>query len=128
MKPEPDGFAEAWSLWRPHMRKNDGRGEARTAFAKHIKGGASPADIIDGIRFYLRGLTDRDREYIPLFATWVNRGAYEDGAIAEREYQQRIAERAAQASQTPTNVQQLRPKGYKTPFQIQWEKQQAGAQ
>ena len=128
MKPEPEGFPEAWALWRPHMRKNDGRGEARAAFAKHIKGGASPADIIDGIRFYLRGLTDRDREYIPLFATWVNRGAYEDGAIAEREYQQRIAERAAQASQAPTNVQQLRPAGYKTPFQIQWEKQQAGAQ
>ena len=128
MKPEPEGFPEAWALWRPHMRKNDGRGEARAAFSKHIKGGASPADIIDGIRFYLRGLKEAELPYIPMFSTWINRGAYEDGAIAEREYQQRIAERAAQASQAPTNVQQLRPAGYKTPFQIQWEKQQAGAQ
>jgi len=31
MKPEPEGFPEAWALWRPYMRKNDGRGEARTA-------------------------------------------------------------------------------------------------
>lgn len=116
MKSEPEGFPEAWALWRPHMRKNDGRGEARAAFAKHIKSGASPADIIDGIRFYLRGLTEAERPYIPMFSTWVNRGAYEDGAIAEREYQQRIAERAAQASRAPTNVHSLRPADYKTPF------------
>ena len=91
---EPTGFPEFWSSWRPFMRKNDGRGEARTTYRKHILAGAEPADIIDGAKAYLRSLTEREKPYIPLAATWLNREAYADWAEHEREYQKRLAERS----------------------------------
>jgi len=91
---EPEGFPEFWSAWRPFMRKNDGRGEARTTYRKHILAGAEPADIIDGAKAYLRSLTEREKPYIPLAATWLNREAYADWAEHEREYQKRLAERS----------------------------------
>ena len=89
---EPEGFAEFWSSWRPFMRKNDGRGEARATYRKHILAGAEPADIIDGAKAFLRSLTDRDKPYIPLAATWLNREAYADWAEQEREYRKRLAD------------------------------------
>jgi len=91
---EPEGFADFWTAWMPYRRKNDGRGEARTAYRKHVLSGAEPQDIIDGARAYLRSLTDRDKPYIPLAATWLNREAYEDWAQEERDYQKRLAERS----------------------------------
>ena len=89
---EPEGFPQFWSEWRPFMRKNDGRGEARATYRKHILSGAEPADIIDGAKAYLRSLTEREKPYIPLAATWLNREAYADWAEHEREYQKRIAD------------------------------------
>jgi hypothetical protein len=89
MKQEPDGFANVWAIWRPHMRKNDGRGLARETYAKHLAKGAEPQDIEDGVRWYLASLKERDREYIPMFSTWINRGAYEDGAVNWREMQEK---------------------------------------
>lgn len=91
---EPEGFPAFWSEWRPFMRKNDGRGEARATYRKHILAGAEPADIIDGAKAYLRSLTEREKPYIPLAATWLNREAYADWAEHEREYQKRLAERS----------------------------------
>lgn len=91
---EPEGFPQFWSEWRPFMRKNDGRGEARATYRKHILAGAEPADIIDGAKAYLRSLTEREKPYIPLAATWLNREAYADWAEHEREYQKRLAERS----------------------------------
>ena len=86
---EPEGFKEFWDIWRPNARHTDGRGAAREAFAKHMKAGASPQDIIDGAKCFFRTMKDRDREFVPLSATWLNRGAYEDLAIQERAYQDR---------------------------------------
>jgi hypothetical protein len=94
---EPVGFSEFWNWWRPHMRKNDGRGLARETYAKHLARGAEPQDIADGARWYLASLKERDKEYIPLCATWLNRCAYEDGAILWREMQEKHREFAARA-------------------------------
>jgi hypothetical protein len=87
---EPQGFAEFWAYWRPNMRRNDGRGEARDTFAKHLKQGASPQEMIDGARYYLANLKDSERDYIPLCSTWLNRRAYEDGAPLWQELQAKL--------------------------------------
>lgn len=89
---EPEGFAEFWAIWRKYARHTDGRGLAREAFTKHVRAGADPQDIIEGAVCFFRTMKDRDREYVPLSATWLNREAYTDLAEQEREYQQRIAE------------------------------------
>lgn len=81
---EPEGFAEFWELWRSHKRKNDGRGLARETFAKHVRAGVDPEDIILGAAWFLRTMKERDREFIPLSSTWMNRGLYEDDCVFER--------------------------------------------
>lgn len=115
-KQEPQGFPEFWALWLPKKRHTDGRGDARTCFAKHLKAGVDPQDIIDGARWFLRNL--KDPQYIPLAATWLNRCDYEDGCIAERSYQ------ARQASRETGNVTPIRraplPENH---FLNQWKKQ-----
>lgn len=98
MRQEPEGFADFWAVWRPHARHTDGRGLAREAFAKHLKAGACPQDIIDGARYFFRTMKERDREFVPLSATWLNRGAYEDMAEAERAIQQRVEERKQESN------------------------------
>ena len=105
MKPritEPDGFSEWWDIWRPISRHTDGRGLARETFRRHVLNGALPQDIIDGTRWFIRSMKDRDREYVPLSSTWLNREAYLDGCEQERTYQARLAE--AQAKREPGNV------------------------
>lgn len=99
MRQEPEGFADFWSVWRPHARHTDGRGIARETFARHIKAGADPQDIIDGAKCFFRTMKDRDREFVPLAATWLNRGAYEDLAETERAYQARISEAKQRSSE-----------------------------
>ena len=86
---EPEGFSQYWAVWLPIARRNDGRGLAREAYRKHILNGAEPQDIIDGAAWYVRSLTERDREYVPLSATWLNRCAYEDLCLKERAWQAR---------------------------------------
>lgn len=120
---EPEGFAEFWSSWRPFMRKNDGRGEARATYRKHILAGAEPADIIDGAKAFLRSLTDRDKPYIPLAATWLNREAYADWAEQEREYRKRLAERSTNV----VNINRPQPVS-RSKFSLEWERQQAAKQ
>lgn len=92
---EPEGFADFWNVWRPHMRHTDGRGDARKAYRKHVLDGADPSDIIDGAKAFIRSLTERDKPYIPLAASWINKEAYADWAEREREYQRQIAARSA---------------------------------
>lgn len=93
---ETDEFREFWSLWQPKARPTDGRGLARATFFSHVADGADPRDIVDGARYFLRNF--KDRQYIPLSSTWLNRQAYEDLAEKEREYQARLAEQSARAS------------------------------
>lgn len=87
---EPEGFADFWSIWRPHARHTDGRGLARDAFTKHVRAGANPQDIIDGARHFFRTMKEKDREFVPLSSTWLNRCSYEDLAEVERAYQLRV--------------------------------------
>lgn len=89
---ETEEFVQFWDTWRPHARQNDGRGLARDCFLKHVSNGADPKAIVDGARYFFRTMKERDREYIPLSSTWLNRGAYEDLAVHERNYQKRIAD------------------------------------
>jgi hypothetical protein len=89
-KAEPEGFKEFWEqIWRPHARHTDGRGLARDTFAKHVKAGAEAQDIIDGARYFFRSMKEKDREFVPLSSTWLNRMSYEDLAMQERAYQLR---------------------------------------
>jgi len=92
MKNEPEGFPAFWDVWKIHQRKTDGRALARECFAKHIKAGADPQDIVDGAKCFFRTMKDKDRDFVPLSATWINRGAYEDLAPQEREHQAKMAE------------------------------------
>lgn len=99
MRQEPEGFEAYWQIWRPHARHTDGRGIARETFAKHVKAGADPQDIIDGTKCFFRTMKERDREFVPLASTWLNRGAYEDMAETERAYEARIAALKQRASE-----------------------------
>ena len=116
MKQEPDGFADFWSLWRPNMRHTDGRKLARDTFAKLVSGGACPQDIVDGARYFLRNMKEREREFIPLSSTWLNRGAYEDFAESERAFQARQL-----IQQTAQPVQAVKPKLSDRHFTKLWE-------
>lgn len=103
-KDETPEFVHFWEkIWRKHARHTDGRGLARETFAKHVKAGADPQDIVDGAAYFFRTMKERDREFVPLSSTWINRQAYEDLAVSERQYQQRVAEAMARR-QEPTNV------------------------
>lgn len=108
--PEPEGFSEFWSIWLPHARHTDGRGLARETFRRHLLNGAMPEDIIDGARWFLRSMTDRDRQYVPLASTWLNREAYIDLCEKERAYQARLNERPAE------NVVSITPPRGQTAF------------
>ena len=97
--PEPEGFQAFWDIWKPISRHTDGRGLARETFRRHVLNGALPQDIIDGTRWFVRSMKERDREYVPLSSTWLNREAYLDGCEQERSYQARLAEIEAKRTQ-----------------------------
>lgn len=115
---EPEGFAEFWQTWRPYARHTDGRGLARDTFRKHVLNGAMPQDIIDGAKWFVRNLSARDREYVPLSATWLNRETWADLCEKERAFQATQEERAS-------NVVSIVP-AKKSAFLEQWERQRAG--
>ena len=121
-KDETPEFVEFWQTWLPHAHPNDGRGLARDCFYGHVNQlGADPADIRDGGKWFIANL--KPGQWMPHSATWMNRRAYEDGAEKWREMQARLAERAVASSQ-PSNVQQLRPSNYETPFLKAYREQQ----
>lgn len=91
---ETPEFVSFWTAWRVHARHTDGRGDARDAFFKHVRMGADPQDLVDGAAYFIRTMRDKDREYIPLAASWLGKRAYEDMAESERALQQKIRERA----------------------------------
>ena len=91
-KHETPEFQEFWATWKPYARHTDGRAVARDAFLRLSEDGASQRDMVDGAKCFFRTMKEKDREYVPLAATWLRRGAYEDLAIQERQHQQRISE------------------------------------
>lgn len=102
---ETPEFISFWNAWKPHARHTDGRGDARDCFLKHVRNGADPQDIVDGARWFLHTMKERDREFIPLAASWMGRRAYEDLAEAYRAHEARKAERTRPADnvvQIPT--------------------------
>jgi len=103
---ETPEFVQFWEAWRKYARKNDGRGEARDTFVKHVKAGADGADIADGAAWFLRTLSTEEKQYIPLASTWINRRAFEDMAEMERAHRKRVIERKIAQS---TNVVTLQP-------------------
>lgn len=93
---ESPEFQSFWSLWMPHARQTDGRGLARQTFFQHVLDGADPQEIVDGAAYFIRTL--KDKAFIPLASSWINREAYSDLAELEHQYQSRAAHRASQAS------------------------------
>lgn len=89
---EPEGFSEWWSIWQPISRHTDGRGLARDAFRKLLLCGVLPVDIIDGARWYARNLSEREKPYVPLSATWLNRETFADLCEKERSFQASLAQ------------------------------------
>lgn len=92
MKDESPFFIAFWAVWKPYARHTDGRGLAREAFNKHVRNGANPQDIVDGAKAFFRTMKDRDREYVPLSATWLNRESFMDLAEAQRDHERRMQE------------------------------------
>lgn len=115
---DPQGFPDFWSVWRPHMRHTDGRGDARKAYRKHVLDGAEPQDIIDGAKAFIRSLSERDKPYIPLAASWINKEAYADWAEREREYQRALEQRKS-------NVVQMSVPTTRSKWAVQYEREKA---
>ncbi|MBS0257239.1 MAG: hypothetical protein JSR13_05925 [Proteobacteria bacterium] len=113
---ETPGFIQFWECWRPHARHTDGRGLARETFSKHVKNGADPQDIIDGARYFFRSMKERDKEYVPLSSTWMNRSSYEDLAEQERAYQRRVADRLTEKAVNTSVVVNLPPNHFMNKF------------
>ena len=107
---EPEGFAEFWAVWRPHARHTDGRGQALKTYRKHVLKGASPADILDGAKCFIRTMKERDREFIPLASSWLNKEAYVDLAGDQREWEARREARLSR--QAVSNVVPILPKNH----------------
>lgn len=120
--PEPEGFPTFWDIWRKHMRHTDARGLARETFRKHILAGAEPQDIIDGATGFFRFMPEKDRPYVPLSSTWLNRESYIDWAEKERDYQRRLQERESNVVQMP----ERRPA--ETAFMKIWNARQEAAE
>lgn len=110
--PEPEGFSSFWEIWKPYARHTDGRGLARETFRKHVLNGAMPQDIIDGAKWFVRNLSARDREYVPLSATWLNRETWADLCEKERAYQASLIQRSSAPAIAPMK---------KTAFLEKWE-------
>lgn len=106
---EPQGFSEFWSVWKPYARHTDGRGLARKTFEAHVRAGADPQDIVDGARCFFRTMKERDRDFVPLASTFLNRESYPELAIQEREHQQRIIEAQQRRAAEASNVVQMKP-------------------
>ncbi|WP_173931373.1 hypothetical protein [Chelativorans sp. Marseille-P2723] len=117
-----EGFDTFWKLWRGHCRKTDGRGKARPAYQQMLQLGADPQDIIDGARWYLRNMSDRDAPYIPLASTWLRSERWADDCELERAYQARLQERQSQSN--VVSMSASRPTK-KTRFLEYWERMKA---
>ena len=114
---EPEGFAEWWAFWRPNMRHTDGKSDARTAYTKALLRGALPEDLMAGAQGYIRFMPEKDKPYIQLSQTWLNKDRWEDWADKEREYQSRLADR--------TNVVSMKPvTTYKSKWVQDYERKQ----
>ena len=49
-------------------------------FAKAVKDGVNPQDLIDGARAYAASVAGKEQKYIAHPTTWLNQGRWEDEA------------------------------------------------
>lgn len=108
---ETPEFVEFWETWRPMARETDGRGDARDTFLEHIKRGSDPQDMVDGAKWFLRHVL-KDREFIPLATSYLNRRGYEDHAEEYRAYEAKRNERKQERpreSEQENNVVDISP-------------------
>lgn len=103
---ESTEFIAYWNMWQPHSRNTDGRALARETFRKQVLKGADPQDIVDGAAWFLRNITERTKDYVPLSATWLNREGWDGLCDKERAYQERLS----QAQQPAQNVVAMPPR------------------
>lgn len=97
---ESPEFKIFWcDVWRQHARHTDGRGLARDTFNKLVRNGADPQDIIDGAKWFFSTMKDKDREYVPLSSTWLNRECFIDMAEQYRAYEARRQARLASSQE-----------------------------
>lgn len=115
---EEPTFEALWQLWRKHARKTDGRGKARPTYLKWLQSGADPADILDGARYHIRTMQEKDRPYINLLSVYLNSERWKDECVDEREFQARVEERQ-------TNVVSI--KAPKSKFLEEWERRESKA-
>jgi len=115
---EPEGFETLWTLWRDHARKTDGRGKARPTYRKWLLEGAEPQDMIDGARWHIRSLSERDKPYINLLSVYLNSERWVDECESERAFQARQAEKQS-------NVVNITQPVTRSKFGIEWDRQQA---
>lgn len=71
----PEGFDEWWAAY-PRREAKD---RAIRAYTKARRGGATAADLLDGLR---RFPWPGDRQFIPFPATWLNDGRWRDESAA----------------------------------------------
>lgn len=98
---EPEGFADFWTIWMPHRRHTDARADARSTYRKHLLMGAEPRDLIDGARGFFFFMKEKDKPYVPLASSWLNKEAYLDWADELRKWEADQAEKAAKRTATP---------------------------
>lgn len=119
MKNESEAFKAFWEIWRPYRRHTDGRGKARVAFEKAVSEGADPETIIEGAGVYFDYVLPKAEkenngkrsvfEFIPLAATWLNDGRFED-VLEDWEDHLREEEKREELKRRRDNVAQF-PRG-----------------
>jgi hypothetical protein len=100
---QPEGFDEFWQFWRQHKRHTDGPGKCRKEYARQIKEGATPEDLLIAADWHVRNT--KDLAFIPLAATWLHSENWRDEAPKEREFRARLEQRAANVVQMPRKAE-----------------------
>lgn len=79
-KPHPAEIARAFAEFWPVYPRRVARGAAERAYAKALKGGASPATILLGVRRFAEKVArdGTEAQYIPHPATWLNATRWDD--------------------------------------------------
>lgn len=70
----PVGFAEFWQAYP----KRVGKKGAEKSYARALKAGATPAELLAGAQRYTQQVSGKDPEFVAHPQTWLNQGRWED--------------------------------------------------
>lgn len=73
-RPEADPFDDWWGLYPRKV----GKKSAAKAYKAAVKGGATPAQLLAGLRQQLPGMLKQEQKYRPHPTTWLNAGRWDD--------------------------------------------------